>query len=484
VQRDTDEWRRPWTVEDDADAASPTTDRGPQPPRRVIRPTPSTLRVESGVVDRDGTGGEGDAEVPVRTVVVRPGGPGTSATGPESPTTPSQDDAVPGPSGGRRGRGTLAVALVAALLGGVVGAGASLVAADRLDLFEPDGDVASGRASEEDPVRAPVVESVPPVDGATIVSTVAAAVLPSVVRIDVLAEQDDPALGEAVPVQVGVGSGVVYRSDGYLLTNNHVVEDADALEVRFSDGTSATAEIVGTDRQTDLAVLRVDRDGLPAINLRQDAPLEVGETAVAIGSPFGLDASVTAGVVSALNRDLEVPGNGEGAFVIPALIQTDAAINPGNSGGALVDGNGQLIGINTAILTRSGGSQGVGFAIPTRSVVVAAEQLIDRGFVSHPFLGISGLDVTTEVEIRYREEFGIDLDGGALVDQVLEESGAAAAGVQSGDVIVELGGEPIRSMTDVISGILRFDPGDTVDVVVLRDGERLELAVDLGERPR
>lgn len=492
MQRDTEEWRRPWTLDDEGDAPA---ERAPRRVRRVVRPTPSSLRPSAASTVSDGEAVRELGSGRVRTVTVRPDASTVVDHDGEVPTVDGTDaDATP-PSGPGdvdrriddrhegRGRSITAVALVAALVGGVVGAGGSLLAADRLDLFEQDAPVAAGRAGEQDAVRAPVVETVPPAAGESTVSAVAAAVLPSVVRIDVLAEQDDPDLG-TVDVQVGVGSGVIYRSDGYLLTNNHVVEDADSLEVQFSDGTSASAEIIGTDRLTDLAVVKVERDGLPAINLRQDQPLQVGETAVAIGSPFGLDASVTAGVVSALNRDLEVPGDDGGAFVIPALIQTDAAINPGNSGGALVDGSGQLIGINTAILTGSGGSQGVGFAIPTRSAVIAAEQLIERGFVSHPFLGISGLDVTNEVELRYRDEFGIELEGGALVDQVVDGSGAAEGGVTSGDVIVELGGEPITSMTDVISGILRFDPGDVVDVVVLRDGERVELEVELGERPR
>ncbi len=483
MQRDTDEWRRPWTPDDDV-AVDGAADAAPRRVRRVVRPTPSALRPgPTGEAPREDAGLGRPASV--RTVSVRSDGvlpvQDMDATPPSPGATPPASD---GDGGGRgRGRGVLAIALVAALLGGVVGAGASLVAADRLDLFAPDEPVAAGRAAEQDPVRAPVVESAPQEGGTTTVAAVAAAVLQSVVRIDVLTDREDPDLG-TVPVRAGVGSGVVYRSDGYLLTNNHVVEDADALEVQFSDGTSAAAEIVGTDRLTDLAVLRVDREGLPAINLRQEQPLEVGEVAVAIGSPFGLDASVTAGVVSALNRDLEVPGDDGGAFVIPALLHPDAAINPGISGGALVASRGRLIGINTAILTGSGGSQGVGFAIPTRSVVVAAEQLIDRGFVSHPFLGISGLDVTNEVELRYRDEFGIELDGGALVDQVVEGSGAAEGGIESGDVIVELDGEPITSMTDVISGVLRYDPGDTIEVVVLREGDRVELEVELGERPR
>jgi S1-C subfamily serine protease len=403
----------------------------------------------------------------------------SSVSRPQLPVEDAPTSDLDASGQGGLARRTVAVVAVAAVLGGVVGAGVTLAASGQLG-----DDTVAGRAAETDPVRAPVVESATPGQGQGIVSAVAAAVLPSVVRINVLADQDDPDLG-TVQVQIGVGSGVIYRSDGYLLTNNHVVENADRLTVQFSDGTSIAAVIVGTDPLTDLAVLQVEREGLPAVNLREDDPLQVGETAVAIGSPFGLDASVTAGVVSALNRDLEVPGDAtSGALVIPALIQTDAAINPGNSGGALVDATGRLIGINTAILTGSGGSQGVGFAIPTRSAVIAAEQLIDRGFVSHPFLGISGLDVTNEVEARYREDYDIDLDGGALVDQVVDGSGADLGGVQAGDVVVRVGDEAITGMTDVIAVILRFDPQDEVDIEVLRAGERLTLAVVLGERPR
>ncbi len=549
MDRDTEEWLRPWrddatvtarasvtvtdevthevTDEAEADVVAP---RVAVRRTRLVRPTPSTIAAvpESPQAptpaptqdETDEAEAPAVAEAPVlavpvaRRVVVRPDAPGAltstqpvpMAPPPLAPDVDANDgsdtadvEADTGDGGGgpvvvafdtggpapveppKRGRGPLGLALAAGLVGALVGTGGTLVAADRLGLV--DAPVASA-PGESSPQRAPVVETREVATGETVVAAVASAVLPSVVRIDVLADDNDPDLG-AVQVPVGVGSGVIYRSDGYILTNNHVVKDADAVVVQFSDGRQEPAEIVGTDPLTDLAVLKVDLDDLVAVNLRADVPLQVGETAVAIGSPFGLDASVTAGVVSALNRDLEVPGDaGSGAFVIPALIQTDAAINPGNSGGALVDANGRLIGINTAILTGSGGSQGVGFAIPTGSAVIAADQLIARGFVSHPFLGISGLDVTNEVAARYREEFGIDLSGGALVDQVVDGSGAQVGGVRKGDVIVSIGGQPIGSMTDVIGAILRFDTDATVEVVVLRDGDRQELEVTLGERPR
>lgn len=517
MNRDTEEWLRPWRDHDTSGTDAPTaTDvivevEGEVAAPRVAahgtpiaRTVPVTIAIP-GADDED------------RRITVRPDAPGSRERVQPDATTGATDassggsfglgdapavDApavsvvVPvvvdiGPDGPARPqavasdhRTVATIAIAAGLIGALVGTGGTLVAADRMDLFRDGVAAGASAAGEDDPVRAPIVERREVVAGETVVAAVASAVLPSVVRIDVLADETDPDLG-AVQVPIGVGSGVIYRSDGYILTNNHVVDGADAVIVQLSDGRSEPAEIVGTDPLTDLAVLRVDLDGLVAVNLRDDVPLQVGETAVAIGSPFGLDASVTAGVVSALNRDLEVPGEpGEGSFVIPALIQTDAAINPGNSGGALVDGNGRLIGINTAILTGSGGSQGVGFAIPTSRAVISADQLIDKGFVAHPFLGISGLDVTNEVAARYREEFGIDLDGGALIDQVVDGSGAALGGVQPGDVIVAISGQSIGSMTDVIGAILRFETGDTLDVVVLRDGERLALNVTLGERPR
>ena len=247
--------------------------------------------------------------------------------------------------------------------------------------------------------------------------------------------------------------------------------------MKLADGQEFDAEVVGTDPLNDLAVLRIQATGLPAVNIREDAPI-VGETAIAIGSPFGLDASVTAGVVSAVGRDIQVP-DGATVSVISAVIQTDAAINPGNSGGALVDAQGRLLGVNSAILTTTGGSQGVGFAIPVAQAVISAEQLIETGVVRHAFLGVSGDDVTREVADR----FGLDEPKGALLGSIEAGSGAADAGLQTDDIIVEVEGDPIDSMTDLVVAVRQFQPGDTVEVVYLRDGQRRTASVTLGERP-
>jgi S1-C subfamily serine protease len=327
-------------------------------------------------------------------------------------------------------------------------------------------------------VTAPSIE----VNGeqASIVPAVAQAVTPSVVRIDI-----EGGIG-ASPLAPGgapaLGSGVIYRSDGYILTNHHVIDGAEAVRVRLSSGDILDAEVIGSDALNDLAVLRVDRTGLPAVNVRSpDEPLVVGETVVAIGSPFGLDASVTTGIISALNREIAVDEVEEGGrLVIPSVIQTDAAINPGNSGGALVDARGRLVGINTAILTRSGASQGVGFAVSAEQAIASADQLIEEGFVRHPLLGIAGIDVSPEVA----EEFGLEASRGAVVDSVQEGTGAAEAGMRPGDIIVGIDGEPLATMSELVAEVRRRAPGDQLTLTVIRDGEELEVDVTLGERPR
>ncbi|MBW3659837.1 MAG: trypsin-like peptidase domain-containing protein [Actinobacteria bacterium] len=391
-----------------------------------------------------------------------PGSPRGSIRPPD--TTGTVDAPLPGQGGARR-RG-VAAGLVGALVGAVIGTAGTLAVVRSTPAFSGGGSV-----------QAPVVRTQGGDVVSNVVPAVAQAVTPSVVRIDILTSAGT---GEdRITREVGLGSGVIYRSDGYILTNNHVVEQASELRVRLANGDSLAAELVGTDPLNDLAVLRVDRTGLPAINLREEPPITVGETAIAIGSPFGLDATVTAGVVSAINRDIQVPEEG-GSLVIPAVVQTDAAINPGNSGGALVDANGRLIGINTAILSGTGGSQGVGFAIPVSQAVASADELIEVGFVRHPFLGITGVDVTPEVAAR----FDLEVDEGAVVDSVQEGSAADRAGLQQNDIIVALNGEPIENMSDLVVSLRRFDPDDVVTLDLLRDGEELRVEVTLDERPR
>lgn len=369
-------------------------------------------------------------------------------------------------------RSGIGAALIGGLIGAVLGTAVTLGVVRAVPSFVVD---------VNPQVSAPTVQTAGE-GGLTVVQGVAEAVTPSVVRVDIIATGVEPGLpGELGQRQAGNGSGVIYRSDGFILTNAHVVDGADALRVKLANGDELDATVVGTDRLTDLAVLEVDRTGLPAISVRTEPAVRVGEIAVAIGSPFGLDATVTAGVVSATNRDLSVPA-GQGrdvGFLIPDVVQTDAAINPGNSGGALVDAEGRLIGINTAILTGSGGSQGVGFAISAEQAVASADELIEKGEVRHAFLGIAGVDVTEQVA----DEFDLDVDGGAVVDSVQPGTAADEAGLQAGDIIIAVDGEPLSSMSDLAVDIRNRDPGDRITLTIVRDGRRLAIPVTLGERP-
>lgn len=323
--------------------------------------------------------------------------------------------------------------------------------------------------------RAPLIEVNG--DGAN-VPAVAAAVTPSVVRVDVRTNSQPGSVSQ----RTGLGSGVIYSSDGYIITNFHVIEGAERVRVRLANGDTLDARIVGSDQLNDLAVLKISRTDLPAINLRPaDEPIQVGETVVAIGSPFGLDASVSSGIISALDRELRIETSpGEGVLTIPSVLQTDAAINPGNSGGPLVDRNGRLLGINTAIFTGTGANQGVGFAVSVEQVVISAEQIIADGFVRHALLGISGLTISEE----QADALGLEQPRGAVVELVQEGSGADQGGVRVGDVIVEVDGADLATMPELVALVRRRSPGDTIVLTVLREGERLSLTVELGERPR
>ena len=447
MQRDHDEWRRPWASNPPAGETSDSTGGV------VTAPTPRPRPL-----------------APPATWDVHDSGPGSP---PGSVRPPDTVGTVDAPPRAPRGRGGIVLALVAGLLGAVIGTGGTLAVVGTDGEAGGETATTSGQTTAEGgDVRAPTID-LEGIETDTVVPAVAEAVLPSVVRIDIVG-------GDAggAEEQLGLGSGVIYRSDGYIITNNHVVEEAPSLDVKLTNGDEYDAEVVGTDPRNDLAVLRIDATGLPAINVRTDDPLVVGETAIAIGSPFGLDASVTAGVVSATGRDLTVPPrNGGQATVIPAVIQTDAAINPGNSGGALVDREGRLIGINTAILSATGGSQGVGFAIPTDQAVTSADQLIETGEVQYPLLGVVGQDVTSEMAQR----LGLEEGAGAVIREVQPGSGAAEAGLRPDDVIVALDGEPIESMSDLVVAVRNHRPGDTVEVTYVRDGDQQTTEVTLGE---
>ncbi len=309
------------------------------------------------------------------------------------------------------------------------------------------------------------------------VARVAAEVEPSVVQVNVTGVQQTPYGSQE---QEGLGSGVIYREDGYVVTNNHVVEGAGAVEIAFADGTTEEGEVVGTDPTTDLAVVQVDRDGLPAATFDDGRSLAVGQLAVAIGSPSGFQSTVTSGVLSAIGREFPADltgGQQESALV--DLLQTDAPISPGNSGGALADRDGDIIGINVAYLPpNETGAESIGFAIPSYTVVSVADQLIESGEAQHPYLGVSVSDLTPEVSSR----FGVSAESGALIAEVEPGGPAGTAGIQSGDVVIALGATEIRSSGDLLSALRQYMPGETVEVTVLRDGEESQLAVQLGER--
>jgi S1-C subfamily serine protease len=312
------------------------------------------------------------------------------------------------------------------------------------------------------------------------VARVAAAVGPSVVQVNVLVSQQTP-LGTQ-PGE-GLGSGVIYRGDGYIITNDHVVRDASAIQVAFADGRTEPAEVVGADPNSEIAVLKVDRNGLPAATFKTDEPPIVGQLAVAIGSPAGFEATVTSGVVSAVGRDFPpelTGGDDRAAKALSDLIQTDAAISPGNSGGALVDRDGNIVGINVAYLPPSQtGAVNLGFAIPSDTAVSVADQLIETGEVTTPYLGVGTVPLPTEVA----QSFDLPVDSGALVQSVEPGSGADEAGVRKNDVITALEGTEIASYGDLFGALRDYRPGDTVELTVFRNGEERTLEVTLGEQP-
>jgi serine protease Do len=306
------------------------------------------------------------------------------------------------------------------------------------------------------------------------VARVASQVSPSVVQVNVTATQQTP---YGAQEGEGVGSGVIYRKDGYILTNSHVVQGAREVSVLFADGSTEQAEVVGADTTTDLAVIRVDRNDLPAASFAED-DLTVGQMAVAVGSPSGFQSTVSSGIVSGLNR--EVPSEytgGQQESSLVDLVQTDAAISPGSSGGALADRDGRIIGINVAYLPPAEtGAESIGFAIPSHTAVAAADQIIDSGRAIHPYVGVSLADLTSETA----RQFGTE--SGALVVAVEPGTPAQEAGIQQGDVIIALEDEEVMDSGDLLSALRGRTPGESVELTVVRDGENRRVDVELSER--
>ncbi len=274
--------------------------------------------------------------------------------------------------------------------------------------------------------------------------------------------------------QGGLGSGVIISASGYILTNNHVVEGADEIEVILNDTRKTKAKVIGTDPDTDLAILKIELEKLPVIVLGDSDALQVGDPVLAIGNPFGVGQTVTGGIVSALGR------NQLGINTFENFIQTDAAINPGNSGGALVDVNGNLLGINTAIYSRSGGSMGIGFAIPVSTAKQVLEGIVKDGQVTRGWIGVEPQELTPELA----ETFNIKTKNGVIITGVLQNGPAAQAGVQPGDVITAVNGKAVSNVMELLSAVAGLKPGIASPLTVLRKDDKTEISITPGTRQR
>jgi S1-C subfamily serine protease len=318
---------------------------------------------------------------------------------------------------------------------------------------DPDDDAAAAAPSSD---RSSSDDSAAP-EGLPDIPGVVKQVAPSVVTV-----QSD----------TGEGSGVVWDENGLIVTNNHVVEGKDRVNVIFADGQEAAADVKATDPTTDLAIVDTSRDDLPTIEFKDGLP-EVGEWVIAIGNPLGFENTVTVGVVSALQRAL--PGAAQEAPSLVDLIQTDAPISPGNSGGALVDLEGRLVGINAAYIPPEARAVSIGFAIPSQTVRYVVPQLLENGKVQHAFLGVEPAPVTPELV----ERLNLDVDHGVLVRGVVDGAPAQDAGLRRGDVIVKVGDDDIASVEDLLGALRRHRPGEEVEVTYVRDGDEGTTTVTL-----
>ncbi len=343
------------------------------------------------------------------------------------------------------------------------------------------------------PAPDPVPQPLPvPVSGGAVTSYSAAAKRASPAVVSITASKapvrnqqrsDDPVFqfffgdrsrqSRAEPL-VGLGSGVIVSSQGYLLTNNHVIDGADDIEVMLADGRQARAKLVGTDPESDVAVLKIDLERLPAIAFGDADKLEVGDVVLAIGNPFGVGQTVTSGIVSALGRSQL------GINTFENFIQTDAAINPGNSGGALVDASGNLLGINTAIYSRTGGSLGIGFAIPVSTARQVMDALIKDGQVTRGWLGVEQRDLTPEIA----QTLNLPVKQGVLITGVLQSGPASAAGLRPGDVVVAVAGAPVTNARQLLNAVASLKPKSVAAIGVQRGDKAVELNVTVGQRPK
>jgi putative serine protease PepD len=392
----------------------------------------------------------------------------------------TSDDEAPCEEPATVKRWSSAAVVTSATMGAVIGG--LLVAAGIVWAFgllpAPNRAPSSGTPVASSPTKVSITTNNANVD---VAEAVAKKVVPSVVNVTIQQGVIDPFSGSKSYQDLGNGSGVIIRSNGYILTNNHVVTGADRILVSVGV-TNKEAKIVGTDPTTDLAVIKIDGTGYPAIDIGSSANLSVGQWVMAVGSPFGLEKTVTSGIISALQRSEQAQGQSANDITTYTnLIQTDAAINPGNSGGALVDERGKLVGLNSLIQSPSGGvgaaqSAGIGFAIPVDFAIDIANQLIATGHATHPYLGVTSQTVDEGVAAQ----FGLNVKAGALVRFVSPNSPAQKGGIRAGDIITKMGDASVTSTSDLFTGIRAHKIGEVVTVQLVRSNQPVSVNVTMG----
>lgn len=368
------------------------------------------------------------------------------------------------------------IAIFSAIIGAVIGAVIAALLVPMIFGVSPL-DIIRGESFEDLIQRKTVTRRIKKATGDSTTSAVIAVsekVRPSVVNVRTRKLGTDPFHAD-LPMSESEGSGVIFREDGYVVTNNHVVENADEIWLSLVGDKDVKGEVVGRDAEVDIALIKVDKKNLPAAELGSSSDLIVGELAVAIGSPFSFEDSVTSGIISGLNRTLPVKDR-----TYTGLIQTDAAINPGNSGGALCNEEGKVIGINTVIASTSGGHQGIGFAVPIDVVESVAKQLMKTGKASHPFVGVMLADVTESV----KKQHDLSVDKGAIIAEVSKDTPADKAGLKPKDVIIAFDGKSIEDANQLIALIRQKKVGDKVKLTYVRGKERKTVVLVLAEKPQ
>lgn len=375
----------------------------------------------------------------------------------------------------------LIYAVLMAAIGGFIGVGIYKLVENKTPLsFE-----------EKQKVQFASLPAYPAIPDGTLDFTVAAAkTVPAVVHIKVTMGESPQAsyidpfrdffgdngfpFGQRGP-SVGSGSGVIISADGYIITNNHVVNEAEKIEVVLNDKRSFKGKVIGTDPNTDLALVKIDADNLPFVGYGNSDDLKIGEWVLAVGNPFNLTSTVTAGIVSAKGRSINILGDSRNRFPIESFIQTDAAVNPGNSGGALVNTRGELVGINTAIASQTGSYAGYSFAVPINLAKKVMDDLLQYGKVQRAFIGVQITDVNSQIA----DEKGLKSTKGVYVDRVSDGGAAEAAGVKSGDVITQIEGVEVNSTNQLMEQLGRHRPGDKIDLTIIRENKEKTLPIVL-----